>query len=89
MVGLAVFLAVGGVVVWLYSRRKGDRYIGRLLLIGLPGLYLAGLASFGASKWLYVPGWGLLVSCYVMQVVIWRRHKASKDSVPPDPDGAV
>jgi hypothetical protein len=83
MIGSAVFLAAFGVVVWLLERRKGDRYSGRILLVGLPGLYLAGLASLGAPKWLYIPGLGLIVAAYVMQIVIWRRQKAGRNNAPP------
>jgi len=50
MIGLAILEAVIGPVIWLVSRRKGDRYTGRLLLPGLPGLYLTFLASMGRQN---------------------------------------
>jgi hypothetical protein len=86
-IGSALFLVVAGLVIWLYSRRKGDRYTGWLLFVGLPGLYLAGLASLGAPEWLYIPGLGLLASSYLMQIVIWRRQRAGRDAAPPDSNG--
>ena len=79
MIGLAAFLVVGGLVIWLLERRKGDRYTGRYLLVGLPGLYLAGLPAFGASRWLYIPGLSLLVLSQLVPIVIWRRRRASKN----------
>jgi hypothetical protein len=87
MIGSAAFLAIGGLVGWLFSRRKGDRYAGRVLLLGLPGVYLAALPSLGAPKWLYIPGLTLLVSSYIMQIIIWRRQRANRDSAPPGSDG--
>ncbi len=50
VIGLAFLEAVVGLVIWLVSRRKGDRYTGRLLLLGLPGLYLTFLASIGRQN---------------------------------------
>jgi hypothetical protein len=50
VIGVAAFVAVFGLVVWLVERRKGERYTGRLLLLGLPGLYLAGLPYFGGQN---------------------------------------
>lgn len=89
MGGLAAFLVVGGLVIWLLSRRIGDRYTGRVLLVGLPGLYLANLALLGASKWLYIPGLGLLACTYIMQIVVWRRQKANRGAAPRDTNGSA
>lgn len=101
MIGMAAFLVVFGLVVWLLERRKGDRYTGRVLvaglpgisgrvlLVGLPGIYLAGLASSGAPKWLYIPGLGLMAVSYLMQIVIWHRQRASKNAAPPDENGSA
>jgi hypothetical protein len=87
VIGGAAFLAVFGLLAWRFSRRKGDRYAGWVLLVGLPGLYLAFLASLGVARWLYIPGLGLLASSYVMQVVSWRRQRADQDAGSPGPDG--
>jgi hypothetical protein len=80
LIGGAAFLAVFGLLGWRLSRRKGDRYAGWLLLAGLPGLYLAFLASIGVSRWLYIPGLGLLAPACVIQVVSWRRPRADQDA---------
>lgn len=89
MIGVAAFLVVAGLIIWLLERRKGDRYIGRVLLLGLPGLYLAGLVPLGAPKWLYIPGLGLMASSYILQIVIWRRERAGENTAPPDSNGSV
>jgi len=68
MVGIAGFFAVFGLLVWYLERRKGRPYAGRVLLTGVPGVYLAGLASFGATKWLYIPGLGLMAVSYLLQL---------------------
>jgi hypothetical protein len=91
VIGAAAFFAAGSLVVWFLERRK-DRLIGRVLLLGVPGVYLSGLASFGAPGWLYIPGLTLLAAGYVVQVRAWRRRKRqeagvspSSASVPSDP----
>jgi hypothetical protein len=83
MVGIAAFMVAGGLMIWLLERRKGDRYTGRVLLVGLPGLYLASLVSYGAPKWFYVPGLGLIAASMVLQIVIGRRQKAARNTAPP------
>jgi uncharacterized membrane protein len=89
MIGIAAFLVVAGLAIWLLEHRKGDRYSGWILLVGLPGLYLAGLVPFGAPKWLYIPGLGLMAVSYGMQIVIWRRQKASRNAAPRDSSGSA
>jgi hypothetical protein len=89
IIGLAAFLIVFGLVVWLFSRRKGDRATGPVMLVGLPGIYLSGLAALGAPKWLYIPALVLVVSSYLMQLVFWRRQRANDDAAPPDADCPV
>jgi hypothetical protein len=82
VIGAAAFLAAGGLVTWFWGRRK-DRFIGRSLFLGLPGIYLSGLASDGASKWLYIPGLTLLAAFYVMQVPPWRHRESQKGEASP------
>jgi hypothetical protein len=73
---LIVFAAIGvavGVAGWIVGKRKGDRLAGRAVLLGIPGVYLAGLASWGESRWLYVPGLSLMAGAVLVQVVGWRQ----------------
>jgi len=76
MIGFAIFLAVFGVFVyWRFYVRRGDRLTGRPLAIGLPGLYLASLPTFGASRWFYAPGLTLMAAFYVVELLLWRRRR--------------
>jgi len=84
MIESAAFVAVSGLVGWLYLRRKGQRYMGWSLLLGLPGVYLVILALIGAPKWLYIPGFSLVGSSYLFDIALWRRQRADKSTVPPD-----
>jgi hypothetical protein len=91
MIGLAAFVAAGGMVIWLLARRKGNRGTGWVLLAALPGLYIAFLPLLGEPKWLYIPGLTLLAVSYLLQFAIWRRERsdASRDDTPPDPSGSA
>jgi hypothetical protein len=82
VIGVAAFFAAGGLVIWFFERRK-DRHIGRTLLLGVPGVYLSGLPSFGAPKWLYIPGLPLLAASYVVQVLPWRHRETQKAGASP------
>jgi hypothetical protein len=75
----AVLAAAFGVAVWLLGRRKGDRLAGPVALLGIPGVYIAGLASWGAPRWLYVPGVTLIAGAVLIQVLGWRRSAARTD----------
>jgi hypothetical protein len=55
------------VVVGLLSRRRGDRTSLGALLIGMPGLYLAGCAAITGTSWLYVPAGILVAALYGYQ----------------------
>jgi hypothetical protein len=79
ILGIAGFLAVIGLVIWYFARRKGSPYIGRVLLTGIPGIYLAGLPTLGAPKWLYIPGLGLVAASYLLQCAGRRHEKADDD----------
>lgn len=63
---IAVFFAVFGLAAWYLERVKG-RAVGLILLLGLPGVYLAGLPFYGGPRWLLAPGLVLLVASYVVQ----------------------
>jgi hypothetical protein len=82
VIGAAAFFAAGGLVIWFFERRK-DRFIGRIMLIGIPGVYLSGLASMGAPRWLYIPGLTLLAASYVVQVLPWRHRGGQKAGASP------
>lgn len=71
VIGSAAFLAVFGLVTWFLFRGKRGGSTWSLLL-GLPGVYLAWLASIGAPKWLYIPGLSLLGASYLVQIVLRR-----------------
>jgi drug/metabolite transporter (DMT)-like permease len=87
MVATATFFAVFGVLAWFFlGRRKGNRYVGWQLLVGLPGLYLAGLASMGEPKWLFIPGLTLMGVGVLLEVLSWRRPR-SKDGRAGTPAG--
>jgi hypothetical protein len=58
--GAAAFSAAFGLLVWLLRRRQGDPFLRLNLLLGIPGVYLAGLASWGEPTWLFVPGLTLM-----------------------------
>jgi hypothetical protein len=75
--GSAAFFAVGGLVIWLVRRRKAGRLEGLELLLAIPGVYLAGLASWGEPTWLFVPGLVLIAGNVVVQVLGWRRQESS------------
>jgi hypothetical protein len=49
VIGLAVFIALAGLVIWFLERRKG-RSASEMLLLGLPGVYLSALPSVGAPS---------------------------------------
>jgi membrane protein implicated in regulation of membrane protease activity len=86
MIGFAIFLVVFGVFVyWRFYVRKGDRLTGRLLAVGLLGLYLASLPNFGASRWFYAPGLTLLAAFYVLQLMLWRRWRRRPTTSPDAP----
>ena len=69
----AALMMVVGVAGWIVGKRKGDRLAGRGVLLGIPGVYLAGLASWGESRWLYVPGLSMMAAAVLVQIVGWRR----------------
>ena len=79
MIGMAGFFVVAGLLIWYLERRRHGRNIGRQLLIGLPGVYLAGVASISSWKWLYVPGLGLVAAYYLMPFVGRRAKRAATD----------
>jgi hypothetical protein len=79
LITFGFFAAAFGVVVTLLGRRKGDRLAGRVALLGVPGVYIAGLASWGEPRWLYVPGLGLIAGAILLQVVGWRRGSFRND----------
>jgi hypothetical protein len=90
LIGEAAFLVCLGLLTWRLSRRWRDLPSGPALLVGLPGLYLATLPSFyHAPLWLYIPGVGLFVSSYFIQIVVWRRRRVNSTAGPPDTDGPV
>jgi hypothetical protein len=76
--GAAAIFAAFGSLAWYVERRKG-RHQGLVLLTGLPGVYLAGMASMGDPEWLYVPGITLIVVSYLMQLLSWRRDRAGRN----------
>jgi hypothetical protein len=84
MIGIAAFLTVFGLLIWYFERRKGRPYIGRTLLTGIPGVYLAGLPALGATKWLYIPGLGLVAACYLLQFAERRRRKTDENTIHPE-----
>ena len=84
VIGLAAFLAVAGLAIWFFERRKG-RSTGVMLPLGLPGVYLSALPSIGAPKWLYFPGLTLLAAGYVVQALGWR-HRPSQPAKTSAPD---
>ena len=89
MIGIAAFFTVFGLVDWWhFGHRKHQRYMGRMLLTGIPGLYLAGLASMGETKWLYIPGLGLMGSACLMQILGWRHDRPDEDAAPPRSGGS-
>src|SRR5215469_13028211 len=97
-VGEAVFLAAFGVLAWYVERRKGRQRAGwPFLFAGLPGVYLASLPSFvGATRWLYVPGLGLVMLSVFLQIAGWRqeranwlRERANENADPPGPDRSL
>jgi hypothetical protein len=71
----AAFLAVFGLVIWFLERRKG-RPTALTLMLGLPGVYLAGLPFVGAPRWLSGPGLVLLIAGYLVQLPDRRRSGA-------------
>ena len=73
LVVFAALAAAFGVVVWILGKRRGDRLAGQVALLGIPGVYLAGLASWGDSRWFYVPGLSMMAGAVLVQVVGWRR----------------
>jgi hypothetical protein len=87
VIGLAVFIALAGLVIWFLERRKG-RSASVMLLLGLPGIYLSALPSVGAPKWLYFPGLTLLATGYAVQALGWRRRpgRPAKTSAPDPSD---
>jgi hypothetical protein len=76
----AIVSAVFGAAVWILGTRKGDRLAGPSALLGIPGVYIAGLASWGGPRWLYVPGLSLMAGAVLVQVLGWRRHASRSDS---------
>jgi hypothetical protein len=90
LIGEAAFLVCVGLLTWRLSRRWRELPAGPVLLVGLPGLYLASLPSFyHAPVWLYIPGVVLFVSSYFIQIVVWRRQRVNSTAGPPDTDGPV
>lgn len=79
MIGAAGFLAAFGLLVWYLERRRHGRRIGKQLLVGLPGVYLAFLATLTAWKWLYIPGLGLLAAYYIVPFVRQSGKKGATD----------
>jgi hypothetical protein len=77
-VGAAAIFAAFGSLAWYVERRKG-RHHGLTLVTGLPGVYLAGMASMGDPEWLYVPGITLMAVSYLMQLVRWRCDRAGRN----------
>ena len=73
----AALMMVVGVAGWIVGKRKGDRLAGRSVLLGIPGAYLAGLASWGESRWLYLPGLSMMAGAVLVQIVGWRRGSSS------------
>jgi hypothetical protein len=90
LIGEAAFLVCFGLLAWRFSRRRSELPAGLVLLVGLPGLYLASLPSFyHAPVWLYIPGLVLFVSSYLIQIALWRRQRFNGTAGPPDRDGPV
>lgn len=79
VIGSAVFFAAGGVPVWLLRRRKGDRQVGPWLLLAVPGVYLAFLATLGEPMWLFVPGLSLMAGAVLVQILGWRSTAPPSD----------
>jgi hypothetical protein len=75
----AILAAVFGVAVWILERRRGERLAGLAGLLGIPGVYVAGLASWGGPRWLYVPGVSLMAAAVLVQVLGWRRQASRSD----------
>jgi hypothetical protein len=76
----AIVAAAFGVAVWILGRRKGDRLAGASALLGIPGVYIAGLASWGGPRWLYAPGLSLIAGAVLVQVLGWRQDASCSDS---------
>jgi hypothetical protein len=91
VIATAAFFTIFGVLAWFLSRRKGNRYVGWQLLAGLPGLYLAGLASMGEPKWLLIPGLTLMGVGVLLEVLRWRRPRSEDGRVgtPPGPSDSA
>jgi hypothetical protein len=89
-IGEAAFLVCLGLLAWRLSRRWLELPAGPVLLVGLPGFYLASLPSFyHAPVWLDIPGVVLVVSSCFIQMVVWRRQRVNSTAGPPDTDGPV
>jgi hypothetical protein len=84
MVGFAAFLVVAGLAIWWYYRRKGERGVGLMMLVGFPGLYIGLLAALGAiSKWFNILAAILVVASYAVQFAYQRKGRAN----PPNKQG--
>jgi hypothetical protein len=79
MIGVAVFLTAGGLLVGYMERRKNRSGRGSSLLLGLPAVYICFLASASDWKWLYIPGLMLLAASYLLRFVAWRVSNATGD----------
>jgi len=79
LIVFAILAAVFAVVVWIMERRRGERLAGLSGLLGIPGVYIAGLASWGGPRWLYVPGVSLMAGFVLVQVLGWRRQVSQSD----------
>ena len=80
LITFAIVAAAFGAAVWILGRRKGDRLAGPCALLGIPGVYIAGLASWGGPRWLYAPGLSLMAGAVLVQVLGWRRDASCSDS---------
>jgi hypothetical protein len=78
MIGVAVFLTAGGLLVWYLERRKNRSGHGSML-VGLPAVYLCFLATASDWKWLYIPGLMLLAASYLLQFVGRRARNSTGD----------
>ena len=90
LIGEAAVLVCCGLLTWRLSRRNPNVPSGPVLLVGLPGIYLATLPSFyHAPLWLDIPGTVLFLSSPLIQVVVWRRQRVNSTAGPSDTDGSV
>jgi hypothetical protein len=78
LIGVAVFAAAFGLLVWWMSRRKGIPAAGLTIFLGIAGVYIGFWGVMEKRHWLYVPCVLLMLASYVIEFAA-RRRSASRD----------